>query len=547
MNARHLALLGALALPVPLAAQDPRAEVFAGSEFERYLRYLQLTDSAVSYPWSIGGFSQGEIDQIWPTHREHPWAERYDRARSSRTAWFAPIAPVLSTVGNTGFAHGSNDGPVWAGRGFTAAVQVGFAARYGPFSLTVAPLAFVAQNADFPIVSNGLTGDSAFADPQTPYSIDRPQRFGDGSYSVVDPGQTTLRVDAPFLAAGISTANQRWGPGEQFPILLGPNAAGFPHLFVGTSAPVDLWLFSVHTRILWGLLSQSAYSTSPDSTRRFMSGLGGIITPRGVPGLELGGARFFHTPWPANGLTARDFGKPLEGFLKVGARNDIPGETSEDVENQIASAFFRWVFPRGGFEFYGEYAREDHSWDLRDFLLEPDHASGYLLGLRKVFRGEPTRFLAVRAETVDLERSTLLHGRSQGPFYIHGYVRQGHTQRGQVLGADVGGDGSGSFLAVDSYHPGGRVTVSWSRVLRRIRGDYWRSGVLDPKGRDMAHALAGEVLAFRGRFEVLAHAEGVYEFNRNWAGDAFNLNVALRVRVMFRSDPGHLATVSRKP
>src|SRR5690606_39168707 len=100
-------------------------------------------------------------------------------------------------------------------------LQGGVAARYGPVSLTLAPLFFWAQNRGFDLLPNGRSGRLAFADPVSPGSIDLPQRFGDSPYARLDPGQSTLRVDLPFLAAGVSTADQYWGPALVHPLVLG--------------------------------------------------------------------------------------------------------------------------------------------------------------------------------------------------------------------------------------------------------------------------------------------------------------------------------------
>src|SRR5678816_585060 len=156
---------------------------------------------------------------------------------------------------NSGFAYGSNDGPIWAGRGLTSAIQAGFFANWKWFSLTVAPIAFRAENSDFDIVNTGRTGAGAFANPDFS-GVDVPQRFGNSAYSRIDPGETTLRVDLPYVTAGISTANQGWGPGQQFLIILGNNAAGFPHLFLGSSEPIDLWIMKLHGKVFWGELFQ---------------------------------------------------------------------------------------------------------------------------------------------------------------------------------------------------------------------------------------------------------------------------------------------------
>src|SRR5581483_7717213 len=104
------------------------------------------------------------------------------------------------------------------------------------------------------------------------------------------------------MMAELSTADQWWGPAIENPLILSNNAPGFLHLSIGTSTPVNIGIGRVHGRVVWGRLEQSAYSPDqgPDSLR-FMSGLVAEFMPRGVPGLELGAARFFNSPWPVGG------------------------------------------------------------------------------------------------------------------------------------------------------------------------------------------------------------------------------------------------------
>ena len=113
----------------------------------------------------------------------------------------------------------------------------------------------------------------------------------------------------------------------------------------------------------------------------------------------------------------------------------------------------RWAFPQSGFEVYAEYGREDHNWNLRDFILEPEHSGGYVLGLSKILQSTPEKFYAIRAEFMNLQVSQLIRGRSESPFYKHGRQRQGHTERGQVLGSAAGNGGNATLLAVDQLSP----------------------------------------------------------------------------------------------
>jgi hypothetical protein len=305
-----------------LAAQEPvpaggAGEIWAGGEQEEYLRYLQTLGKSELYPWSLRGFSLHEIDRLAPRGVDHPWAGRYSFRRESNIG-LRPLAADIRTVYNSGFSYGSNDGPVWAGRGLTGSAQAGFQAWWRGISLTVAPMAFWSQNSEFELRPPEEAGFSEFADPFNPSHIDLPQRFGSGSYSRVDPGQSTLRIDELGFTVGVSTANEIWGPASSLPLVLGNNAPGFLHGFIGTSTPWNIGIGRIHGRLVWGRLAQSEQSDVPlDSAARFMSGLVGTFTPRGVPGLELGAARFFHTPWPPGGRRPIPLLYPVATFAKL--------------------------------------------------------------------------------------------------------------------------------------------------------------------------------------------------------------------------------------
>ena len=504
----------------------PSTDIFAGGELENYLRYLQTLQLVPLYPWGARAFSPAEVDHLVPANSSHPWAARYDFAARPSFRW---VSPATNARINTTFPFGYNDGPVWAGRGVTLDVQAGFAARRGVFSLMFAPMAFVAQNAGFQLRANGQTGNLAYGDATHWSELDRPQRFGNRIYARLDPGQSTLRLDWHAVAAGVTTANQYWGPATEFPIMLGNNAAGFAHVFLGSTRPVDLWLVQIHGRLIWGRLGQSAYSpeTAADGVR-FATGIVLDFTSRWVPGLELGVTRFSHRPWPAGGPSLDDLFHILRGST-AGTRNAFAGD------NQLATAFFRWVLPHSGFEVYGEYGRDDYNVNVRDFIEEPDYSGGYTLGFRKVTRRAGGRLLAVRAEVQNLQLSRLAQGRGGVPFYIHsGDVRQGHTQLGQLLGSEAGLGGAGSVIAVEAFSPRGRWTWSWTRMLREQRGDIAGVAPPDPNGSDVQHALTGERLWFSGRYDFLVRATAVYELNRDFQRDAFNVNVIVGARMAVR-------------
>jgi hypothetical protein len=307
-------------------------------------------------------------------------------------------------------------------------------------------------------------------------------------------------------------------------LILGNNAAGFAHLFIGTAHPVDLWIARIHGRIVYGDLRQSAYSSiSGPGSRRFGAGYVAVVEPRGAPGLELGLTRFFHRSWPEGGLGWQDLLWPLQSILKA----DPNDARFTNPDNQLMSVFARWALPRSGLELYAEFARDDNARDLRDLLLEPDHDVGYNVGFRKILRNSPTRLLVVRAEVMNARITNIERGlRGESPLYVHTRQAQGHTQYGQILGAPDGYGGASSFVAVDFFHPKGRWSVSWNRSLRGTDGPY---GSVQPTGIDVVHSVAVEGLLFRGSLDLSCGLTAALDINRNYRRDVFNLNAFIGV------------------
>jgi hypothetical protein len=517
-----------LLAPRAARAQNVALDVFPGSTSEAYLRALQVSGAVPLHPWSIRGFSQAETDRLLPDSA-HPWSARTRPAGNGVHL----LSPRADLVYNSAFPYGANDGVVWAGRGVTASGSLGVSARWRALSVRLQPEVFWAQNAEFTLMR--ASGPQPLADPDNPANIDLPQRFGTGAYRRVDPGQSTIRLDVLGLAAGVSTAGQAWGPAADQPLILGANAPGYAHAFLGTSSPWKAGIGRVHGRLVWGSLRQSDWSPAdPDSARRFMAGAVGVFTPRGVDGLEIGFSRFFHIPYGDDGVGVHDFLRPLETFFKahLGKTGQGPDNRS-DAENQLASVFARWVFPRAGLEVYGEYGREDHNWDLLDSFLEPDHTASYVLGGSRAWRRGGTLYSA-RAELLNSQASHLQTARNQGRWYRHFAERQGHTHRGQLLGSPAAYGGGGSVVAVDAFTPRGGWSVDWTRTRVRDNWGLGAAAVPDPDPRtDVLHSLGGEALVFGRGMDAVFQVRTTWELNRHLEDDAFNLTAGAGLRLHF--------------
>lgn len=370
---------------------------------------------------------------------------------------FTPSTPVARSVFNSG-APTDNPGAIWTGKGMTFSGTAGAVARFGVISIAARPVAFWAQNAAF---TEPLDTTPDFRNPAYPDAIDLPWRFGDKPYARADWGESWVQVDTREVVAGISTATEEWGPMHLYPLLLGPNAGGFPHVLVGSGLPWNVGIGRLSARMIVGRLDQSAFAPAhAGRSQRLGSGLVASFVPSFFTNLEIGGGRFFHRRWPEDGVNLGTLTIPFEGFLK--RRLDKP-EQGAGADNQLASAFARLSFPAAGFEVYGEFLRDDHNYDLRDLVSEPDHESAFAVGLRKAWLDEGSGTVtSLMLESVNARISNLAEVRGEFAMYVHNPVPEGHTQRGKLLGSPAAFGGSGQAIVFD--RKGERT--GWRAALR---------------------------------------------------------------------------------
>src|SRR5207253_507765 len=104
------------------------------------------------------------------------------------------------------------------------------------------------------------------------------------------------------------------------------------------SRPLEFFGLRAHARIFWGSVESSPYAVSiADERRHPVTGAIAMLSSSAIPGLEIGGTRFFHvtpdgrvSPWL----------KVFSGILKnsLGAAG---GLLTESTDNQLASVFLR--------------------------------------------------------------------------------------------------------------------------------------------------------------------------------------------------------------
>ncbi|RZJ31901.1 MAG: hypothetical protein EOO18_10590 [Chryseobacterium sp.] len=109
--------------------------------------------------------------------------------------------------------------------------------------------------------------------------------------------------------------------------------------------------------------------------------------PKWIPNLYIGVDRSFY-------VYRKDMARSFKGYFPIFTATlkktiTFVGETENVTEeavnqDQYFSAYARWVLPEAKAEVYFQFGRNDFSYDMRDFMLEPESSRAYIAGLRKL-------------------------------------------------------------------------------------------------------------------------------------------------------------------
>ena len=364
------------------------------------------------------------------------------------------MTPTTVTGGyRSAYPFDRDNGALWTGRGFVTGLTAGLWIEAGPLRVVLDPAVSYQENRAFDMVGN--------VDFRYPYqTLDWPQQPGLGSFWTLSPGQSVIALEAGPAEVAFSTENLWWGPARRYPILLSNTAPGFPHVRLGTTRTVDIGFAELELDFLWGRLDESGhFDAIVGNDHRLFTGVFFELRPASTPGLSLGIAGVQHNRWDDAGRL----------FLNLFTFPFNEEESSEG--NGLISVQASWQLTESEADFYAEWAREDYWLTVDDFLGEIDHSQGYLIGFEKIIR-ETSPPLRVSGELIHLGASSTFQSRGRVSFYEHTLVPQGHTNRGQLLGAAIGPGSDAQYLAIDLLLDG-RTLGAYVERIRRDEDAYF--------------------------------------------------------------------------
>jgi len=446
-----------LLFPVLLPAQE--ALKSAEEEYYDFLALQGLTERPALNYRTLSD-SKWNIDDT----AEHPWQEQ-------NLGVFYPLfgdfrlrayGPELFMSGNTAAPYGQNDGVLWQGRGFNALFKGGVRLEGCGLELTLLPHFAFSQNAEFDYTPPSYHGEN-YTDKAEKYGyygvygIDAPQRFGDEPFFDWDFGDSEIRYTWKTLTVGFGTQAIWLGPAQLNPIIHSNNAASYPKLDIGlrrqsiTIPRLNWYIGDIEFRAWWGYLSESDYFDNDDSNNHnLITGVAIAYSfPSFLKGLTIGINRIMLSKWDDMNYGAV--------FTLLWPFMDYTQGFGEDENDQRASVIIDYLLPLAGINIYFEWGRNDFSPNMDFVIRYPFHTTVYTFGVKKTVPVKNTLKGEILLEITNLECSQDYDRVIPwyATFYAHHIITQGHTNRGQWLGAGIGTGGNSQYLGFKLYFPKG--------------------------------------------------------------------------------------------
>jgi hypothetical protein len=456
---------------------------------------------------------------------------------------------------NVNRPYGYNNSSLYPNAGYQSMLSGGFFFKAGIINIQVKPELVYAQNKNFSTFA-GVQANNNLPALMNAYfaqinGIDAPERFGTSSLKHLYPGQSKITLAYKSIEAGVSTENLWWGPGIRNSIMMSNSAPGFFHWTFNSTKPVKTIIGSFEWQIIGGNLKQSGfapddvskllydgnlYSPKP-KVSRYISAYTVNWQPKWLKGLYVGASAYDYLDKDSiyhNRSIIRKIIPVITGSsLKA---NDINNAQNGDQQDFAYALNIRQLLPLYKAEIYFEWARNDRTGSLSDFLQEPEHSAAYTFGGRKLFELSRGGFIQIKSEITQLQRSPTYLLRDEPSWYIHLISpRDGYTNYGRYIGAGIG-PGSNSFIFDISYL---KNYNSYGLMLERQlhNNDMYYQAFADSRISNLHWVdIAGTFytnLKFKN-YLISAEATPVYTLNYEYRnGSSFNLHARVNFTYFF--------------
>ena len=386
---------------------------------------------------------------------------------------------------NTRHPYNRNNGTMIPNRGYQHIVSPGLFLKMGPLSIQFKPEHHYSENKEYDGFWEGHYPVIWAKRYRLWNKIDIPERFGKKRHNQTTFGQSSIRLNWKKLSIGLSNENLWWGPSIRNSIMMSNHAQGFKHISLNTTQPLISIIGNFEFQFVTGRLENSRYLPPRTDFEyagtklyikkinqeghindwRYFQGIVINYSPKWIDNLHIG---FIRWTQMYHSLVNGDYfwmeGKPtyFPLFSNLFRKNDqfVDYELQTD---QAAGLFFKWVFPNTGSEIYTEYHFNDAKLNLRDLILDSDHARAATFGIQKIFKLRNNDYL-FNWEWTQMEQSASRLVRNAGSWYEHSFVMDGYTNRGEVIGSSIGPGSNSHYFSLKRIKSNQKIGLAFEII-----------------------------------------------------------------------------------
>lgn len=402
--------------------------------------------------------------------------------------------PVLSTtVYNNNRPFGWGNSGLKNGVGFQNLTSPGIYGKLLFLEIQLRPEFIFSQNKPYQGYIGGYSDEIDFARFRYWNFGDNPERFSKDYNTIAYWGQSYASLNFGKVELGYSTQNIWWGPGQFTGLIFSNNAQGMKHFYLKTKQPADIFIGKLEGQLISARADDSSvlpsqndelnsiYARPFSGDWRYINGLSFTFQPVFLPQFFIGFNRTFQQYNDNVGPDLKDRFPVLQPFQKKKLFEDGNSVAYDTLaQDQQVSAFFRYVNTKAKFEVYAEFGRRDHSYDWREFILNPEHARAYLMGFSKLFQTKVSdKFIQIRGEIIHQQESVNRYLRypdinaGNTSWHTHYQVR-GFTNYGEAMGVGIGVGANVQILEISQVKNLNKVGLLFQR-LENHQDFYYRA------------------------------------------------------------------------
>ena len=371
---------------------------------------------------------------------------------------------------NSHHPYNRNNGTMIPNKGYQHIISPGIFIKAGPLTIQLKPEHHFSENKKFDGFWEGHYSVIWSKRYKLWNRIDMPERFGNTNHNKTTFGQSSIRFNWKNLSLGVSNENLWWGPSLRNSIMMSNHAEGFGHITFNTINPIKTIIGNFEWQVISGRLESSGFTPAGTEIEhagtklyipkinqlgrtndwRYLQGFVFSYSPKWIEGLSLGFIRWVQM---YSALVEGKYwwmkGNPtyFPAFQNLFRSND-KYENYEAQTNQAAGVFLKWFWKDSKAEIYAEFHHNDSKQNLRDLLLDSDHSRAATIGLQKVFNLKNDDYL-FNWEWTQMEQSGSRLIRDAGSWYAHGWVYDGYTNKGEVLGSAIGPGSNSHYFSLN--------------------------------------------------------------------------------------------------